>query len=74
MIDQHCGSMASFVGFQSRADGLVSTLSAQGGEGAEYYVLAFALALVLLSQGGGAFSLDRLLFPRKPVLNTDTLR
>lgn len=37
----------------------------QGGDGVEYYVLAFALALVLLSQGGGAFSLDRLLFRHK---------
>lgn len=46
----------------------------QGGEGAEYYVLAFALALILISQGAGAFSLDRLLFRRKPLLNTDTLR
>ena len=33
----------------------------QGGHGIEYHLLAIALALVIVVQGAGAFSLDRLL-------------
>jgi putative oxidoreductase len=41
----------------------------QGGAGLEYYLLAFALASILVVKGAGAFSLDRFLFYRRPRRN-----
>lgn len=37
----------------------------QGGASSQYYLLAFALALILVAKGAGAFSLDRWLFCRR---------
>jgi putative oxidoreductase len=37
----------------------------QGGAGIEYFLLALALAFILLARGAGAFSLDRMLLDRK---------
>lgn len=39
----------------------------QAGEGFEYHLLAIALGLVVLSAGGGALSLDRVLMTRRPM-------
>jgi putative oxidoreductase len=48
---------------------------AQGGEGFEYHLLALALALPIVVQGGGAWSLDRaiaarLRAPRRPAASS----
>ena len=39
----------------------------QAGEGYEYHLLAIALGLVVVSAGGGALSLDRVLMRRRPM-------
>jgi putative oxidoreductase len=36
----------------------------QKGEGFEYHLLAIAIAVVLMAQGGGAFSVDQALSSR----------
>jgi putative oxidoreductase len=38
----------------------------QKGEGIEYHLLMIGMALAIMIRGGGAFSVDRLLVPRKP--------
>ncbi len=57
--------MATAALMQHRANGFFMNWSGQqAGEGYEYHVLAFVLALAVALRGSGAFSLDRLLARR----------